>query len=107
MSDKKPMLSCRNVSIRYKVGDFKNIGLKEWVMRRLTGKYRVVDFWADKDVSFEICKGDMLGIIGTNGAGKSTLLKAVSGIMDPTKGRIARNGRVRHFLSSRAALTAI
>ena len=98
MSDKKPMLSCRNVSIRYKVGDFKNIGLKEWVMRRLTGKYRVVDFWADKDVSFEICKGDMLGIIGTNGAGKSTLLKAVSGIMEPTKGRIARNGRVSALL---------
>lgn len=98
MSDKKPMLSCRNVSIRYKVGDFKNIGLKEWVMRRLTGKYRVVDFWADKDVSFEICKGDMLGIIGTNGAGKSTLLKAVSGIMEPTKGRIVRNGRVAALL---------
>jgi len=98
MSDKKPMLSCRNVSIRYKVGDFKNIGLKEWVTRRLTGKYRVVDFWADKDVSFEIFEGDMLGIIGTNGAGKSTLLKAVSGIMEPTKGRIVRNGRVSALL---------
>lgn len=98
MSDKKPMLSCCNVSIRYQVGDFKNIGLKEWVTRRLTGKYRVVDFWADKDVSFEICEGDMLGIIGTNGAGKSTLLKAVSGIMEPTKGRIVRNGRISALL---------
>jgi len=98
MSDKKPMLSCRNVSIRYQVGDFKNIGLKEWVTRRLTGRYKVVDFWADKDVSFEICKGDMLGIIGTNGAGKSTLLKAVSGIMEPTRGRIVRNGRVSALL---------
>ena len=98
MSDKKPMLSCRNVSIRYQVGDFKNIGLKEWVTRRLTGRYKVVDFWADKDVSFEICKGDMLGIIGTNGAGKSTLLKAVSGIMEPTKGRIVRNGRISALL---------
>lgn len=98
MSDKKLMLSCHDVSIRYKVGDFKNIGLKEWVMRRLTGKYRVVDFWADRDVSFEICKGDMLGIIGTNGAGKSTLLKAVSGIMEPTKGRIVRKGKVSALL---------
>ena len=98
MSDKKPMLSCCNVSIRYQVGDFKNIGLKEWVTRRLTGRYKVVDFWADKDVSFEICKGDMLGIIGTNGAGKSTLLKAVSGIMEPTKGRIVRNGRISALL---------
>ena len=92
------MLSCRNVSIRYKVGDFKNIGFKEWVMRRLTGRYKVVDFWADKDVSFTISEGDMLGIIGTNGAGKSTLLKAVSGIMEPTKGRIVRKGRVSALL---------
>lgn len=98
MSDARPILECRDVSIRYRVGDFKNIGLKEWVMRRLTGRYRVVDFWADKDVSFELREGDMLGIIGTNGAGKSTLLKAVSGIMEPTKGRIVRRGRVSALL---------
>ena len=93
-----PILSCNNVSIRYKVGDFKNIGLKEWVTRRLTGRYRVIDFWADKDVSFEISKGDMLGIIGTNGAGKSTLLKVVTGIMEPTKGRIVRKGKISALL---------
>ena len=92
------MLSCKDVSIRYRVGDFKNIGLKEWVMRRLTGNYKVVDFWADKDVSFELYEGDMLGIIGTNGAGKSTLLKAVAGIMEPTEGRIVRNGNVSALL---------
>lgn len=92
------MLSCQNVSIRYQVGDFKSIGLKEWAMRRLTGRYNVVDFWADRDVNFEISEGDMLGIIGTNGAGKSTLLKAVSGIMEPTKGRIVRNGAVSALL---------
>lgn len=93
-----PILSCRNVSIRYKVGDFKNIGLKEWVMRRLTGHYKVVDFWADRDITFSLNKGDMLGIIGTNGAGKSTLLKAVSGIMEPTYGRIVRKGKVSALL---------
>ena len=98
MSDLLPMLSCQNVSIRYMVGDFKNIGLKEWVMRRLTGRYQVKEFWADRDVSFEISEGDMLGIIGTNGAGKSTLLKAVSGIMEPTKGKIVRNGKVSALL---------
>ena len=98
MSKAKVMLSCKDVSIRYRVGDFKNIGLKEWVMRRLTGNYKVVDFWADKDVSFELYEGDMLGIIGTNGAGKSTLLKAVTGIMEPTEGRIVRNGNVSALL---------
>ena len=94
MSDALPMLSCQNVSIRYQVGDFKNIGLKEWVMRRLTGRYNVVDFWADRDITFSLDEGDMLGIIGTNGAGKSTLLKAVSGIMEPTAGKIDRRGNV-------------
>ena len=98
MSKPKVMLACQDVSIRYMVGDFKAIGLKEWVMRRLTGNYKVVDFWADRHVSFTLRQGDMLGIIGTNGAGKSTLLKAVSGIMEPTKGRIVRRGKVSALL---------
>ena len=98
MSDAKIILSCKNVSIRYRVGDFKNIGLKEWVMRRLTGNYKVRDFWAAKDVNFELNEGDMLGIIGTNGAGKSTLLKAVAGIMSPTRGQIFRRGKVSALL---------
>ncbi len=92
------MLSCQGVSIRYRTGDFKNIGLKEWIARRLTGNYRVVDFWADRGVTFSIDEGDMLGIVGTNGAGKSTLLKAVSGIMEPTEGRIVRRGGVSALL---------
>lgn len=98
MSDQKVMLSCQGVSIRYMVGDFKAIGLKEWVMRRLTGRYQVKEFWADRDVTFSLGEGDMLGIIGTNGAGKSTLLKAVTGIMEPTKGRIVRRGKVSALL---------
>lgn len=98
MSKPNVMLACLDVSIRYMVGDFKAIGLKEWVMRRLTGNCKVVDFWADRHVSFKLRQGDMLGIIGTNGAGKSTLLKAISGIMEPTKGRIVRRGNVSALL---------
>ena len=98
MSDRKTMLAYHDVSIRYRIGDFKNIGLKEWVARRLTGRYRVVDFWADRAVSFSIAEGDMLGIVGANGAGKSTLLKAVSGIMEPTRGRIVRRGKIAALL---------
>ena len=94
MFETKVMLFCNDVSIRYRLGDFKNIGLKEWVMRKLTGRYKVVDFWADRHITFSLNEGDMLGIVGTNGSGKSTLLKAVSGIMEPTEGRIARKGRV-------------
>ena len=92
------ILEARNVSIRYITGDFKDIGLKEYVMRKLTGNYHVTEFWADKDVSFTLERGEMLGIIGSNGAGKSTLLKAVSGIMVPTEGWIHRDGSIAALL---------
>lgn len=92
------ILTVENVSIRYMTGDFKEIGLKEYVIRRLKGNYQVTEFWADRDISFQLEKGDMLGIIGTNGAGKSTLLKAISGIMEPTKGRIRREGTIAALL---------
>ena len=86
------------VSIRYITGDFKDIGLKEYVVRRLKGDYHVTEFWADWDVTFSLERGDMLGIIGSNGAGKSTLLKAVSGIMVPTRGHMEINGTIAALL---------
>ena len=93
-----PIIRAEDVSIRYITGDFKDIGLKEYVLRKLTGNYQVKEFWADWDVTFELEKGDMLGIVGTNGAGKSTLLKAISGIMVPTRGKIQTNGTVAALL---------
>lgn len=91
-------LSCEGVSIKYRTGDFKDIGIKEYVMRRLTGKYRVRHFYADRGITFSINRGDMLGIIGTNGSGKSTLLKAISGILKPTAGTVTVNGRISALL---------
>ena len=81
-----PILKAENVSIHYKTGDFKDIGLKEWILKHITKQYHVETFIAVNHVSFELYQGDMLGIIGTNGSGKSTLLKAVSGIMAPSEG---------------------
>lgn len=92
------ILEAKNVSIRYITGDFKEIGIKEYVLRRIKGNYRVTEFWADKDVSFTLEHGEMLGIIGSNGAGKSTLLKAISGIMVPTRGTIHREGTIAALL---------
>lgn len=93
-----PLIECHNVSIRYITGDFREIGLKEFIIRKLTGKYKVNEFWADRHVTFSINRGDMLGIIGTNGAGKSTLLKAISGIMHPTEGYVERRGKIAALL---------
>lgn len=92
------ILEVRDVSIRYITGDFKDIGLKEYVLRRLRHDYNVKEFWADRDISFTLEQGDMLGIIGTNGAGKSTLLKVISGIMEPTQGSVYRKGTIAALL---------
>ena len=92
------IIKANGVSIRYITGDFKDIGLKDYVIQHLQGKYKVTEFWADKNISFALERGDMLGIIGSNGAGKSTLLKAVSGIMIPTEGYMEINGNVAALL---------
>lgn len=92
------VLEVHNVSIRYITGDFKDIGLKEYVVKKLKDQYKITEFWADRDVSFTLDRGEMLGIIGTNGAGKSTLLKAVSGIMEPTRGYVKRQGNIAALL---------
>jgi lipopolysaccharide transport system ATP-binding protein len=69
------------------------------LMRRRTQHRSVTeDFWALRDVSFEVRNGDVLGIIGANGAGKTTLLKILSRITDPTEGRVTLEGRVASLL---------
>lgn len=92
------VIVAENVSIAYQAGDFKEIGLKEYIIRRLTGKYQSHKFWAAQDISFSLEKGDMLGILGPNGAGKSTLLKAISGVMLPTSGSIKVEGKIAALL---------
>ncbi|MBQ6654679.1 MAG: ATP-binding cassette domain-containing protein [Erysipelotrichaceae bacterium] len=91
-------LAVKNVSVKYLTGDVKNMGLKDYFIKRMKGEYIVHEFWADRDISFSLHDGDMLGIIGTNGAGKSTLLKAVSGILSPSEGTIRRKGKIAALL---------
>lgn len=92
------ILDVKHVSVRYRTGDLKSIDLKEYVMRRFQGTYHVEEFWANRDITFSLEAGEMLGIIGANGAGKSTILKAISGILRPTEGAIARRGTVAALL---------
>lgn len=92
------IIEVKNVSVKYITGDLRNIGLKEYLMKKLTGKYKVESFMAVNGVSFTIEQGDMLGIIGTNGAGKSTLLKVITQIMRPSTGYVKVNGKIAALL---------
>ena len=87
-------IKVKNVGISYIVGDFRNIGLKDYVIQKMQRQYTVRQFWAVDDVSFELKKGDFMGIVGSNGAGKSTLLKCMAGIMPPSRGQIQIEGNV-------------
>ena len=87
-----------NISVRYLTGDIQNIGIKDFVIRKVKGIQDRNEFWALKNVSFELKKGDMLGVIGRNGAGKSTLLKVLSGILKPVSGDIRVDGNIAALL---------
>jgi len=92
------MIDVNNVSVKYIMGDFKDIGLKEYLIKKAKGELMIKDFWALNDVSFHVNKGELLGIIGSNGSGKSTILKVLAGIMPPTQGSITANGSIAALL---------
>lgn len=92
------MINVKNVSIKYLTGDFRDLGLKDFVLLKLKGKYEVREFIAVSDVNFTLESGDLLGIIGTNGSGKSTLLKSITGILPPSIGSIETNGTIAALL---------
>ncbi|MCL2866975.1 MAG: ABC transporter ATP-binding protein [Clostridia bacterium] len=93
------MITLQDVAIRYRIGNFRDIGLKDYAIARLKGEYHVKEFWAVDGVSFHLEQGLMLGIIGMNGAGKSTLLKAISGIMVPSRGQVSIEGSIAALLA--------
>jgi lipopolysaccharide transport system ATP-binding protein len=109
MSEPSPAISVRNLGKRYSIASQNAAGpppttLGEAILSKLRGGLRKnaaekrTDFWALKDVSFDVHKGDVVGVIGRNGAGKSTLLKTLSRITAPTTGSIKLYGRVGSLL---------
>jgi len=84
----------KNVGMEFKLSKEKVNNLKEFVIKFLKRQLSYREFWALRNISFEVNKGDRWGIIGLNGAGKSTLLKIVSGVMKPTEGSIEIKGKI-------------
>ena len=96
---KKPLnpnvvINVDNVGMQFNLSKEKVDNLKEFVIKFLKRQLSYKEFWALKNISFEVEKGDRWGVIGLNGAGKSTLLKIVSGVMKPTEGNVEIKGKI-------------
>ena len=101
MSSKQIAISVRGLSKAYRIAQEKESTLAETLLKRARHPFRrraSKTFWALKDVSFNVAKGEIIGVIGRNGAGKSTLLKILSRITEPTVGQIKLYGRIGSLL---------
>ena len=88
------IISIKNVSMRFNLARERVDNIKEYVIKKIKRKIKVDEFYALTDVSFEVKKGDSVGLIGLNGSGKSTMLKVIAGVLKPTCGSVAVNGNV-------------
>jgi len=96
--DAELAVSVENVSMKFNLSQEVVDNLKEYVIKLLKRELFFQEFWALKDITFQVKKGEKVGIIGLNGAGKSTLLKLISGVMKPTTGTIKVNGSIAPLL---------
>lgn len=87
-SKQEPVISIQNVTMKFKISTSDASGIKEYLIQRLKKKIAYRELFALDNVSFDVYKGEVVGIIGTNGSGKSTLLRIVSGALNPTLGKV-------------------
>lgn len=83
-----------NVSVKFNMQVEKIDNLKEYFVKMIKGQVNYKEFWALQDISFEVYKGEVFGLVGLNGAGKSTLLKVIAGVLKPTKGKLSVSGSI-------------
>ena len=91
------MIELEHVSMKFNLGIEKNFSIKQAFVNLLSFKHKIKKkefFCALDDISFNVKKGEVVGLIGSNGAGKSTLLKVVSGVMKPSKGKVTVQGAI-------------
>ena len=90
----KKAIEVDNVSMKFNLSREKVDSLKDYIFKTIKREIQYNEFWALKNVSFSVEKGDRVGILGLNGAGKSTLLKVISGVFKPTEGHVDKHGKM-------------
>ena len=98
MAKKSLAMKIENVSMKFNLSSEKVDNIKEYVIKMIKKELMFQEFWALRDISFEVQKGDRVGIMGLNGAGKSTLLKVISGVLKATQGTVTTNGKIAPLL---------
>lgn len=88
------MVKVDNVSMKFNLSSEKFDSFKEYIIKSIKNQVSYEEFWALRDVSFNVMRGDALGLIGLNGSGKSTMLKTIAGVLKPTKGSVLVYGNV-------------
>ena len=94
----KTAIEVDNVSMKFNLSREKVDSLKDYIFKTIKREIQYNEFWALKNVSFSVEKGDRVGILGLNGAGKSTLLKVISGVFKPTEGHVDKHGKMGPLL---------